>query len=322
MIDWITISWSLWALSMALWPGQHRHNISRRWAIIDNGPCSYPLPWTRISAALLQKTPVITFSTFGVPPYCGPKNIHLLYWRTLRTSTSKWFPNISESFGTRTPKGHFCFGVSAPGSTPTSGRAVQQKVLRVGSIIIMAWTTLMPSEAVGGHNICWTQQLRPWLGVLKARLLTSLTSTSDGCNLRYVLSRSQALGHPGSTTGPLLRFCCLASCVGLENPQRTWARPHLQANCRHPGTVRGWAFLLLPFYSATNLSGQLCNGLCTSFCACREQGAATTQWSRHCMTLTWPHLFPECVARVPVSLGGLGVGLCSCSRSQPFAWVP
>ena len=40
-------------------------------------------------------------------------------------------------------------------------------------------------------------------------------------------------------------------------------------------------------------------------------------------------LFPECVARVPVSLGGLGVRLCSPSfafatvrnRSQPFATV-
>ena len=43
-------------------------------------------------------------------------------------------------------------------------------------------------------------------------------------------------------------------------------------------------------------------------------------------------LFPECVARVPVSLGGLGVRLCSPSfafavatvrnRSQPLAVVP
>ena len=35
----------------------------------------------------------------------------------------------------------------------------------------MAWTTLIPSEAVGEHNTCWTQQLCQWLGVLKARLL-------------------------------------------------------------------------------------------------------------------------------------------------------
>ena len=51
---------------------------------------------------------------------------------------------------------------------------------------------------------------------------------------------------------------------------------------------------------------------------------------RRCQKLMLP-LFPECVARVPVSLGGLGVRLCSPSfafatatvrnRSQPSATV-
>ena len=35
----------------------------------------------------------------------------------------------------------------------------------------MAWTTLILSEAVGEHNICWAQQLHQWLAVLKARWL-------------------------------------------------------------------------------------------------------------------------------------------------------
>ena len=48
--------------------------------------------------------------------------------------------------------------------------------------------------------------------------------------------------------------------------------------------------------------------------------------------ISYLYIFPECVARVPVSLGGLGVRLCSPSfafavatvrnRSQPLAVVP
>ena len=205
----------------------------------------------------------------------------------------------------------FVYCIEALGSTPTSGRAVQQKVEGRFNHGMNFFDWCHPqrweSTAFVGRSSCVKERpCSEHFHLFDSNLMwcnATQLPTSD------VISRSETPEHAGdvSTQGLCLGSCCWL-CFGIENCARAWAWSCLQANWSCFEKLRGQAFLsLTPLccHSSTVFCcvepgiwcalpaagwkrlGQLCDGLHQFFCACRQQRATATQCSR----TTWPHSF-------------------------------